>query len=201
MPELVVVSSAVEGDVDEAVVRKLIILAGAEPGPTFGKTGKAAMREKISGYNRAARHAPWFVLVDLDREAACPVPLLLTWLPKPATRMCFRVAVRQVEAWLLADAQEIAGFLGVARAAIPADPESLEDAKGVMVSLARRSRRRDIRTDMVPRTGSGRPVGPAYSSRLLEYVEGHWRPASAAARSDSLRRAMQCLERLVAASR
>ncbi|MBI4564946.1 MAG: AAA family ATPase [Planctomycetes bacterium] len=42
-----------------------------------------------------------------------------------------------------------------------------------------------------------RSVGPAYSSRLIEYVERHWRPRVAANRSDSLRRAIECLQRLV----
>jgi hypothetical protein len=36
-----------------------------------------------------------------------------------------------------------------------------------VVELARYSRRRDIREDMVPRPGSGRSVGAAYTSRLI----------------------------------
>jgi hypothetical protein len=50
---------------------------------------------------------------------------------------------------------------------------------------------------MIPREGSGRAVGPAYTSRLIEYVETAWRPREAAQRSESLRRALVCLERLV----
>ena len=47
---------------------------------------------------------------------------------------------------------------------------------------------------MVPRPGSGRLVGPAYASRLIEYAEAHWRPEVAGQCTDSLRR---CRERLV----
>ena len=39
----VVVSAAVEGVVDEAVVRKLIVLSGATPGTIYGKQGKSSL--------------------------------------------------------------------------------------------------------------------------------------------------------------
>lgn len=192
----VVVSAAVEGTVDEAVVRKLISYAGATPGSVYGKQGKSYLRERIAAYNHAAQRAPWIVLVDLDRDFDCAPPFCENWLARPATRLCFRVAVRQVEAWLLADKERLAAFLRVARGRIPQDPENVDDSKAAVVSLARRSRRREIRDDMVPPEGSGRRVGPAYSSRLIEFVASSWRPDVAARRSDSLRRAIDCLKRL-----
>ena len=193
----VIISAAVEGMVDEAVVRKLITNAGGQPGAVYGKNGKTALRQKINGYNNAARHAPWVVLVDLDREAECAPPLREAWLPEPAPDLCFRVAVREIEAWLMADPETLAGFLGVARNRIPSRPEDSDQPKAAMVNLARRSRRRAVREDMVPRAESGRPVGPAYTSRLIEYVEGRWRPEVAAGHSESLRRAITCLEQLI----
>lgn len=196
-PVRVVVSAAVEGDVDEAVVRRLVAGAGGELGSVYGKGGKAALREKIKGYNHAAQHAPWIVLVDLNGEASCAPPLRSNWIPHPASRLCFRVAVRQVEAWLLADADTLATYLRVARTRVPEQPEALENAKTAIVDLARRSKRRDIRTDMVPRHGSGRSIGPAYTSRLIEYVDHHWRPEVAAKRADSLRRAIACIKSLL----
>jgi len=201
MPVSVVISAAVEGDVDEAVARRLIEAAGAAPGTVYGKNGKSALKTRIHGYNNAARHAPWFVLVDLDSDFDCVPPFRGNWLPDPAPRLCFRVAVRQVEAWLMADEQTLAEHLRVARNAVPPTPEELGNAKVGMVNLARRSRRLDIRKDMVPREGSGRAVGPAYASRLIEYIRDSWRPEVAANRSDSLRRAMACLSRLVREAR
>ncbi|MEW6319684.1 MAG: hypothetical protein AB1635_01205 [Acidobacteriota bacterium] len=200
MPESagsVVISAAVEGDVDEAVVRRLVAVAGGEIGFVYGKTGKAALRQRIAGYNNAARHSPWMVLVDLDHEADCPPPFRTAWLPDPAPRLCFRVAVRQVEAWLMADVDTLAPFLRVARSRVPTNPEALDNAKLALVNVARHSRRRDIRTDMVPREGAGRTVGPAYTSRLIEYAHWHWRPQVASLRAESLRRAMACVQRLV----
>lgn len=192
-----IISVAVEGPTDEVVACKLITHVGGEPGPVHGKKGKEHIKQHIKGYNNAARHAPWLVLVDLDHEEDCAPLLCLTWLPHPATGLCFRVVLRAIETWLLADAETLSIFLGVARSRIPDQPESLDDPKTTMVNLARKSRRRAIREDMVPREGSGRSVGPAYTSRLIEYVTAHWRPEAAVNRSDSLARAIRCLRRLV----
>lgn len=197
-PAAPTISAAVEGLVDEAVARKLILESGAVPGAFFGKVGKEHLRQKIDGYNSAAQHSPWLVLVDLDQEEDCPPTLRREWLSQPSSRMCFRVAVRQVEAWLLADREQIASFLSVAPSLIPLQPEQEDHAKRKLVALARRSRKRAIRQDMVPGPGSGRVVGPAYTSRLIEFVDSHWCPAVAAERSESLSRALACLQRLVA---
>lgn len=193
----IVISAAVEGPTDEAVVKKLIVHVGAQVGTVYGKKGKHHLQSKIKAYNDAARHRPWLVLVDLDRDAHCAPPFRENWLPQPAPQLCFRVAVRAVEAWLLADAEALAEFLFVARAKVPQQPETLSDPKAAIVNLAHASRRRHIRQDMVPRQGSSRAVGPAYASRLIEFVEHFWRPDVAAERADSLARTLQCLRRLV----
>ncbi len=105
--------------------------------------------------------------------------------------------MREVEAWLLADGENLARFLSVAVRYVPGDPESLVKPKEAMVSLGRRSRKGAIRKDMVPRRRSGRAVGPAYTSRLVEFASTTWRPEIAAERCDSLDRAIRCLRRLV----
>lgn len=196
----IVISSAVEGVVDEAVVKRLIVEAGGEIGPIYGKRGKSLLRQRINGYNNAARHQPWIVLVDLNREADCPPPLKAVWLPNPEPFMCFRIAVREIEAWMLADRERFASFFRVRLPDIPAAPEFLDDPKNVVIELSRRSRSRDIRLDMVPRPGSGRKIGPAYVSRFIEFVsdpQRGWRPDHAAQSSDSLRRCLARIRELV----
>lgn len=199
-----VVSGAVEGIVDEAVFRRIVRTVRAEPGPVYGKNGKHQLIERLPGYNNAARFSPWLVLVDLDHDADCPPPFRTAALPRPADQMCFRVAVREVEAWLLADRERIADFLDVNPNWIPRDPEGAPDPKRIVVDLARRSRSRDISRDLVPREGSGRSEGPAYASRLIEFVSDHrhgWRPGVAARSADSLARCLRCLRRLVRIAR
>ena len=198
-PEIVVITGAVEGDVDEAVVRRLIQHVGAVPGPVHGRNGKAHLHQRLRGYNQAAHLSPWVVLVDLNHDAGCAPPFRLAWLPDPAPCMCFRVAVREVEAWLLADLEELARFLSLPVSQVPMDPEAIDNPKHALVQLAQRSRRREIREDMVPRLGSGRVVGPAYTSRLIEFVvraTPGWRPDVAARYSGSLDRCLRCLRRL-----
>lgn len=185
---------------DEAVVTRLISECGGTPGPVYGKNGKASLKARLLGYNNSAKYRPWVVLVDLDHEADCAPALCAMWLPQRSHKMCFRVAVREVETWLLADRERLAKFLSVPLTRLPANPESEDDPKQVLVSLAAGSRRKDIRDDMVPRSGSGRPVGPAYTSRLMEFINvspSGWRPNIAAQRCDSLRRCLESLGAMV----
>ena len=93
----------------------------------------------------------------------------------------------------MADRRGFAEFMSVSETRVPRSPEDLDDPKQFVVDLARRSRRRDIRYDMVPREGSGAAEGPAYASRLIEFIDRGWRPRIAAESSDSLAR---CLGRL-----
>lgn len=192
-----VIQAAVEGVTDEAVLHRLVTHLGMTVENVYGKNGKSRLRRNIQGYNNAAHHCPWIVLVDLDHEADCAPSLRHAWLPDPAPQMCFRIAVRAVEAWLLADREKLASFLAIRQSWIPSNPEELADPKRTMVDLAQKSRRRAIQKDMTPRPGSGRVVGPAYTSRLIEFASQYWRPEVAAAHCDSLRRTMACLQRFL----
>ena len=109
----VAVSGAVEGILDEAVVRRLTSDFGIHMGTVFGRSGKPHLKARIDGYNRAARFSPWIVLIDLDDDFECAPTLRAEWLPTPAEHMYLRVAVRTVESWLLADREGIAAFLSV----------------------------------------------------------------------------------------
>jgi len=109
--------------------------------------------------------------------------------------MLLRIAVRAVEAWLLGDAERIAEFIGVPKACVPRAPEQLEDPKTELLALARRSRSRAVREDMVPRLGLSARQGPAYTSRMIEYSREFWRPEVAAEHCPSLAGCMEALTR------
>jgi len=154
---------------------------------------------QVGRYNQAARHTPWLVLVDLDRSADCAPPFVAAKLPHPSAAIRFRVAVRAAEAWLLADAEHIARFLSVPLARIPVNPDAELDPKATLIQIARRSRKRVIREELVPREGSGAKVGPGYAGRLIEFVAGAdqmWHPDVAAQHSESLRRCIVSLQTL-----
>ncbi|MFL6235027.1 MAG: hypothetical protein ACJ76N_17970 [Thermoanaerobaculia bacterium] len=185
-PSQIILSVAVEGDLDEVALRRLLAEAGLPFGKIYGKAGKDRLRNRIYDYNNAARLMPWIVLVDLDREAECAASLCRSWLPEPAPRLMFRVAVRALEAWLLADGEAISEYLGVSKDRVPLLPDNEPDPKRSLVELARHSRQARIREAMTP--SLGRRVGPLYSLLMTEFIERHWRPEIAAERSDSLRR-------------
>jgi hypothetical protein len=193
------ISAAVEGLLDEVVIRRLVHEAGGSLGPFHGMRGKQFLRARIAGYNRAAMRAPWVVLIDLDDESDCAVPLREQWLPLAAPGMRLRVAVRAIEAWLLADREAIAAFLGVPISRVQSPTEAYDDPKRAVVDLARRSARREIRAGIVPRHGSGREVGPEYVSRMSEFAFGPWRPDVAETQADSLRRCRARVAELVRA--
>jgi len=85
----VFITAAVEGNVDEAVVWRLIEHVGGTPGPVYGRNGKNHLRQRVSNYNQAARLSPWIILVDLDHDAECAPPLRGEWLAEPVTLHVF----------------------------------------------------------------------------------------------------------------
>ncbi len=182
---------------DEAVLRRLAQVVGGELGSVYGKKGKADLDHKITGYNQAAHYTPWVILRDMNQDDDCPVLLRNRLLPTLAPKMCFRIVVRAVEAWLLADRASIAKFLGISVSLVPTNPESLLNPKDTLINLVQRSRRSNIREDMLPKPGSGRPVGPAYATRMIEFVDRHWQPGAASRTSDSLARCIRCWKNLV----
>lgn len=189
------VSVAVEGDTDAAVAERLLQHAGHEAGRVYVAHGKTNLTSLLAGYNNAAKYWFWFVLRDLDHDASCAPALVENLLPQVASRMVLRVAVREMEAWLLGDCERVAWFLAVPAKLIPGDPESLDHPKRALVDIARQSKRRTVREDMVPREGSTAQVGPGYTSRVIEYAHAHWRPDVAATRCGSLRRCLAALQR------
>ena len=198
-PLPVAVRIAVEGNLDEAVAERLITLCGGQPGEVSPKQGRPYVLEHIGGYNEGARYGGiWFVLVDLDRKPDCAPELVADALPNPAEGMCFRVAVREVEAWLLADRAGFAKWAGVPVNRIPIDVEAIPQPKEWLVAIMRESRRREWREAIVPREGSRGTEGPAYTSALTEFVATDWDVEAAASVAPSLARAIRCLRAKIA---
>jgi hypothetical protein len=193
---MMVVTIAVEGASDEAVVRRICGSLGLEVGPAFVANGKVRLDARLSGYNHAARFGPWLVLRDLDHDADCAPTLVTRLLPKPAEQMLLRVPVRTVESWLLADRENFANYFGVSLAVVPSTPEDLERPKRTVVDLARRSTKRGIREGVVPAPGISAEVGPGYSTAIIEFATRVWNPERAAEASPSLMRCLRSLSHL-----
>jgi hypothetical protein len=193
MTDTLVVNIAVEGNLDEAVLKKLLASVGIEVAYVFGKRGKDHLRGNIRRYNQAARHERWVILVDLNNDAECPPPFIASWLPTRNPNLQLRIAVHSVEAWLLAQRNEMARFLSVSVQRIPINPEDEEKPKTTLVNIARRSRSKSIRTDIVPKDGSTATQGPGYTTRLIEFTMKYWNPEQAAFNAQSLKRSINSI--------
>jgi len=190
---------AVEDSLSEAVLRR--ILKGSERqyevGTCYRKGGYGYLKRNIVGFNNAAKGTPFVVLTDLDR-ATCAPNLIRQWLPVPRhPNLLLRIAVREVEAWLLADRGGFSDFLGIGEDRIPRDADGIPDPKVCLINLARRSRRRSLRDAIVPAEGITARQGPNYDGALTPFVLDSWDLAAAASRSPSLRRTVEAARRFV----
>ena len=190
-----VIDTLVEGITDEAVARKLIEYTSHSFGTGYGKHGKDYLKKKLFGFNERTRYGnPILALVDLmDTGLWCAPEVVTVWLPDRFPRMLFRVVVRELESWLLADTKGIADYLKIAETLIPKNPEVLTDPKQTLVNLARRSRLRKIKEAMIPAAGVSTVVGPAYTAAIEEFVIRHWNVNSALNRAPGLQ---SCISRL-----
>ena len=196
------VRAVVEGPSDLAAVEKLLGSRGVRTDPvrSIVAGGKTRIDPRLPRYNAAARYGSWFVLRDADRDGEdCPVTVRRSLL-RPADQapsMCLRLAVRSLEAWLMADAASLTNHFALLASRVPTRPEEEEDPKQTLVSACRSSRRSDVRAGMVPPRGSLRRVGPEYVALISDYCREAWRPDVAAASAPSLRRALAEIDRLL----
>jgi hypothetical protein len=144
-----------------------------------------------------ARHNPVLLITDLDTNI-CPVALRKVWLGRQAhpPGLLLRVAVREIEAWLLADHGAMTSLLGQqAKSRLPDAPDSLHDPKDFLLDWARRASR-DVRLDLRAEEGAVARQGLGYNYRLCDMVRKSWRPDRAAQRSPSLRRTIDRISEL-----
>jgi len=196
---------AVEDDLSEAVARRLLnhVRRGFEvraryPLPALPHlhpelSGYGYLRANVQAFNNAAAETPHLLLTDLD-VAACAPKLIQEWMGGAAhPNFIIRVAIREVEAWLLADANNMAHFLTLSPGDIPANVESVAQAKEEVVRLARLSPNAEIQNNLVPRPGSTATTGRLFNRSLIGYVRDLWDIDAAAANADSLARALRAL--------
>jgi hypothetical protein len=183
---------AVEDALSEAVARKILLQSGRayDIGYCFRRGGFGYLKTKITGFNEAAKVIPFFVLTDLDQHV-CPPDMIADWMRVPKhPNLLFRIAVREVESWVMADRESFASFLGVSSKIIPTDTDHLPDAKQFLMSLVKRSRIRELRRSILPATGSTATQGPDYNGPLVGFIENQWRVREAAQYSLSLKRTL-----------
>ena len=178
-----------EDAISEFIMLKLLNSFGNKffVGTSFPGYGFGYIKSNINGFNQAAVATPFFVLTDLDKYE-CPVNLMQEWLPAPQKpNLLFRVAVREVEAWILADIEGFSSYIGVSKVNFPEEPEKEPDPKRTLIELVKRSRKRLIKEDIIPINNNAK-IGPNYNDRLMDFVGAFWDIERAIGRSESLKR-------------
>lgn len=199
--EMIMLYVATEDALSETIADRLVaeVNQGLEINVRMRRMGYGYLRSKLPELIRLARHIPVLLLTDLDLSE-CPPTLIHSWsgdVQLPAG-MLFRVAVREIEAWLLADRPGFAEFFDVPMPKLPLDPEAIEDPKQMVINLVRRYGRRDAKAAILPERGSRAKIGFGYNQMLCHFVERHWSLERAMESSESLRRTHRRLTELSA---
>lgn len=147
--------------------------------------------------NMARSGSHTLILTDLD-TVECACALIRDWFAIPQedpvnlpSQCIFRVAVREVESWIIADHAAWAEYIGIPAANFSIHPDRLDDPKEHLLKVIRRKGKKKIHREMLPK-GSAH-IGPRYNEVLCDFVDKLWVPARAAENSPSLDRALKAL--------
>jgi hypothetical protein len=193
---------ATEDRLSDAVASKIVFAAlGTDVHVrSIVKNGNGNLRKGLHSLVEASKTYPVVMLTDLDHLACAPM-LVANWtngkvLPD---RLKLRVAVREVEAWLLADRKGMSEFLKTSIAKISSRPEQIADPKRYLLQLAK-SGPRKIKEDLLPSRGSIAIQGFGYNECLCKFVANDWSPERASGSSPSLKKAIERIQELGAAA-
>ena len=182
---------AVEDELGEAVSTQILKRFDIEIWDTVFGEGYTYLQQKAMEFNRSAGGTAIFMLTDLDSAQNCPPRLIQSWIKGALNpQFFFRVAVMEVESWVMADRIGFASFLSIPVHRIPFPTDNILNPKEFLVSLARRSQKRTVREALIPAQGAILPVGNEYNAFLSEFVREHWDLERAATASPSLKRTL-----------
>lgn len=140
----------------------------------------------------------FLMLTDLDSPKICPPSLIKSWVKGQLSRWFFlRVAVMEVESWILADRESVVSFLAIPINHIPSNTDEITNPKEFFASLARRSRKTRLRIALVPaQKDRSAKTGDEYTPLLSQFVRDHWDIERAATVSLSLKRTLERLSQV-----
>ena len=202
MKPVIPIRLAVEDELSEWVVRRALATRPANyfVGPVYSRGGFGYLKNKARAFNNAAQSCPFLLLTDLD-QCPCPPQLIEDWLGCPKhPHLLLRVAVREVESWLLGDPAGLRAFLGLRKSFDFDAPEQMADPKQELLKLALSSPRRDMRDALAWQNAAGGRLfqGPDYNATLAKFVMNAWNVETARGKCRSLDRLFLALSRIEA---
>ena len=185
---------AVEDELSEAISMKILGQFDINVRHTILGKGNVSLRQRAPEFNRVAKSVNIFLLTDLDSLKDCPPGLINAWIKGPKNPgFLIRVAVMEVESWVMTDRIGFSDFLSIPLHRFPTLTDEILNPKEFLVSLARRSQRKSIREALVPLHTTNLNVGVEYNILLSEFVHDNWNLQNAAAVSASLKRTLDRL--------
>lgn len=186
----------VEDELSKSVARKLVAEAGFEVDRSdfLVERGAGNLRKHLPSYLAAGARRPVLVLTDLD-DSECAPSLVAEWMEGKvrAENFVLRVAVREIEAWLLADRTGMHRFLGIPLRRVSGEPDEFEDPKMQLLLLAKGASA-EVRRGLVRSEGDRVFRGLLYNKKLCEFALSGWSSTRAAANSASLNKAVTALQ-------
>lgn len=192
------IALATEDELSEKVGERLAQDAGLSICQYLRRNGAGYLKSRTFNFNQMSSHLPVLLITDLD-DTVCAPSLLASWLKaqRRHVNFIFRVAEREIEAWLLADPQAIRQLMGSRIRQIPTNPDEIPDPKQFILNLAARAPRQ-VRDELIASNAAVASQGIGYNSLLSRMVTESWSPARASEASPSLARARQRLHELCA---
>jgi len=189
------ITLAVEDALSEAVVRKMLDQSknNYQVMNCLSKGGYGYLKKKINAFNQAAKATPFFVLTDQDR--GCPPEKIRNWLKhKLNPNLIFRIAVMEVESWVMAHRQAFAQFASLPVQRIPHNTDAIKNPKESLLAIVSKSRSKRLKDAIVPKRGSTAQIGPDYNAQLSQFIRTSWDVYEAKNSSESLERAFSRIQ-------
>lgn len=197
-----------EDRLTEEVAKRLIanyeqVRAQGEPTVHDGKTdiesSTAGFNESALYYDNSFYH---LVLIDFDATetadkcVAQEISALLKGRRK-SPQLLLRIAVAEVENWLLADWTNLREFLEIKREQPPwHNIDKITNSKEVLLNLVQRKAPPRMRKALCPSPSDATALtGPEYNSKMTEFIRDKWQPRQAAKHSRSLARTIHRLDK------
>lgn len=157
--------------------------------------GVSRLLSQLDRYQTLARLYPVLCIADTDRR--CAVELLEKHRPPNlSARFLFRLAVPEIESWILADNKGFAEHFRVPESRLPRNPDEEHDSKLTILHLVQKSKSRLFKNEMISAYDRNK-IGTGYNLHLTSFVREKWSVEEAAMRSASLARCVSRLQELL----
>ena len=195
---MIPINIAVEDKLSEAVIRKILKTSKQSyiVGACFCRGGSGYLKKNIKGFNNASKATVFLLLTDLDTTECAPT-LIRQWLNCPQNpNFLFRIAVKEIESWILADRINFADFLGVPVQRIPLITDEITDPKQFILNLAVKTKKPSLRSRMIFRQKETLRPGPDYNGCLKSFIDNDWKVSEAIHHSPSLKKTVDVIDKL-----